>query len=99
MTICIGIAALFTGCDEDPLQSLKNDQVSTQFSERYWDQQFQYKTTLWQKALAVCKDSAYQDKPNCEGIRDIEMFSEPSDFPTYGSGKGFGQTTLPSEKQ
>lgn len=92
--LCIVISCLCTGCFEDPLQSLSDDSVSSQYSESYWNKQSKDNTTLWKKAVVLCKQPDYQNKPNCGGVRDIEMLSHPTDFPRYGSGAGFGQVHL-----
>jgi hypothetical protein len=94
ISMLAGILMLLSGCSEKPLQSLKDDYVSPKFTENFWKAEQLKNTSLWEQAKALCEDGEFKVKPNCASVHDIQMFAHPTLMPKYGSGQGFGPTTL-----
>jgi hypothetical protein len=81
---------------EDPISSLSKHQLSEKYTESFWMAEEKSKSALWAQAITICAQKDYGYRPNCGTIHDIELWSKPKAFPTYGSGEGFGADSIPT---
>ncbi len=88
-----------SGCSQNPLDSLKDNQLSAQYTESFWNNQQKINSPLWQQATNICNEESYKATPNCGSIHDLQMFSNPLPYHKYGTGEVFGPSNTPALKK
>src|SRR3984885_5682642 len=86
----------FIAKKEDPISSLSKHELSEKYTESFWQAEQKNNSILWKQAVSICADKAYGYRPNCGKIHDIQLWSKPKSYPTYGSGEGFGADSIPT---
>ncbi len=76
LIVCVAIGVLIgIGCNrhsgangDDPVSTLASPQAATNYDYPFWNDQFQRKTDVWQKALTFCKQPDHKFLINCQPV-------------------------------
>lgn len=82
---------------DDSLSALASPETAENYGYPYWNDQFQRKTDLWQKALTFCNQSDHKFSTNCQPVLAVAAPRVPfSTGPEHPLGiPAFGPTAEP----
>jgi hypothetical protein len=78
--------ASFLGCQaseediangNDPIAALGAAVESSRYGEKYWQEQIQANSDVWQEAVSYCQDSQHANYPNCEAVNRVAFLGKP----------------------
>lgn len=66
---------------DDPLRALTVAHRSDRYSSTFWTQKSTADSALWAQAVAYCEGRADGDHPNCDAVRQVQVFRGMTDMP------------------
>lgn len=91
--VCLSFLHGCSSQDDTPLGSLASSKVSEKFNAKFWLNEYQNKTDLWNSASSYCRTAENKNNVNCGTIIQILMFANlNTEQPVYNSNnEGFGK--------
>lgn len=108
LKLCVLAAFLFLGAcngkSDDtsaPLAALQSPNEAEKYGYPFWNDQFNRKTDLWQKALSFCDQQDHKFLVNCQPVLSVAAprIPFPSAMPSNGPGTTFNFAPRPSPPQ
>ena len=103
LIVCVAIGVVIgIGCNrhsatngDDPVTTLASPQAATNYDYPFWNDQFQRKTDVWQKALSFCNQPDHKFLINCQPVLAVAAPRVPFSTTVKPNSFSFGPGASP----